>query len=313
MALTISDELFNKNVNLFLEDYAKKVKKGAAAFDLTSDYHQGLHKTEGFLEGISDMIEDRDMTSNAAQAPTDVASGEITKVSHQWKTKLLQVKPTEIKRFTGNQNAEQAATLYFAREYASAIVKASYNIGIGAAVAAIGAQAQLKQGDGTTQFDYSNLNSQLAKFGDASSSLTTLIMRGLQWHSLVGDASTAKAVENVMGATINTGDAATFGRNAMVYDADTLLDTDKAYVLSVVANAISINESESRELFFDKVGTNENIMYQFKFEGAFDIAIKGYSYSKTAGGTKAEILTSANWTKVAGDKLTAGTIGYYSN
>ena len=316
MALTLSDELLNKTVNLYLEDAAAKIRGGAAAFDISSDYHQGLKKTEGFLDGIAGMIEDRDITSNATQTPTDVSNSEQTKVSYLWKTKLLQAKASEVKRFTGGQNAQDALTMFFAREYAQAIIKTMYDIGLGAAAAALGANASLTNGDGTAAFDYSQLNSQLALFGDASQSLSTLVMRGMQYHSLIGDASTAKAVENVMGATIVGGDAPTFGRNTMVFDASTLLDTSGtspvSKVLALVANAISLNESESREVFFDKAGTGENIVYQFKFEGGFDVGIKGFSYSKTAGNTKAEILTAANWTKIADDKLTAGTVGLYT-
>ena len=314
MALTLSDELLNKTVNLYLEDAAAKIRSGAAAFDISSDYHQGTKKTEGFMAGIANMIEDRDLTSSAAQTPTDVSSSEKTKVSYLWKTKLLQAKASEVKRFTGNQNASDAVTMFFAKEYAQAIIKTMYDIGLGAAAAALGTTATLVNGDGTAAFDYSQLNAQLAKFGDGSQSLSTLAMRGMQYHSLIGDASTAKAVDNVMGATIVGGDAPTFGRSTMVFDASSMIDTvnGKANVLALVANAISLNESESREVYFDKVGTGENIVYQFKFEGGFDVGIKGFSYSKTAGNTKAEILTGANWTKIADDKLTAGTLGIYT-
>jgi len=314
MALKLSDELLNQTVNLYLEEATEKLRAGAKAFSIGSDYHTGLKKTEGSLTGIADMIEDRDIASSAAQTPTDISSGDQTAVSYTWKTKLLQAKASEVKRFAGAQNAQDALTMFFAREYAQAIIKQMYEIGLGAVVGAISAQTQLVNGDGTAALNYSGLNGQLAKFGDGSQSLTTLAMRGMQYHALVGDASTSKAVDMVMGATIVGGDAPTFGRDAMVFDASTMIDTvnSNAYVLALVADAIELNESESREVFFDKVGTNENIMYQFKFEGGFDVKLKGYSYSTTAGNTKAEILTSANWTKIASDKLTAGTLGIYT-
>ncbi len=313
MALTLSDELLNETVNLYLEDAVAKLSGGAAAISIGSDYHMGLRKDEGFFEGISDMIEDRDITSSAAQTPTALTSGEQTSVSYTWKTKLLEAGVSEVKRFAGTNNAQDALTMYFAKEYANAIIKQMYNIGLGAAYAAISNVTDLVNGDGSSVFDYSNLNSQLAKFGDASQSLGTLAMRGMQYHSLIGDASTAKAVDMVMGATINSGTPATYNRNTLVYDASTLIDTvnSYAYVLALVTNAIELNESESREVFFDKVGSNENITYQFKFEGGFDVKLKGYSYDGT-GNTMAEIITPANWTKIADDKLTAGTLGIYS-
>ena len=205
--------------------------------------------------------------------------------------------------------------MYFAREYANAILTQMYDIGLGAAAAAIENNANLVNGDGTWAFDYAALNAQLAKFGDASTNLVTLAMRGMQYHALIGDASTAKAVENVMGATIVGGDAAAFGRDALVFDASSLYVAGSpatAKVLALAADAISLNESESRETFLDKDGTSENISYLFKFEGGFDVSVKGFSYSKTAGNTKAEILTPANWTQVAGDKQTAGTLGKYT-
>jgi len=315
MPLQLSEELVNKIINLYLERAIAALKKKNKAFNIGSDYHQGLTKSSGFLEGISDLIEDRDITADDTQTPTRVASAEQTKTSYLWKTKLVEVGISEVKRFTGNQNQSDALSLYFGKMYAEAMVRQMYDLGIGAVVAAIQNEATLINGDGTTQLSYTELNKQLSLFGDSSQSIVDVVMRGLQYHTLIGDASTNKAVENVMGATIIGGETSLFGRSGLVYDSGSLQDgTDKNFVLGLVADAISLQESEKREFFFDVVGNRENIMYQYKFEGGFDVGLKGYTYSKTAGHSKADILASANWSKLnVGNKQTAGVLGHYAN
>jgi len=310
MAIPFSNELFNKFVNIYLIE-AKKGLEQSAAFKMGSDYHKGLATEEGFITGAIPII-DRDPHATGAGTERVLGTDKVTKVSRVWGTEIMRVNATEVKRFANNQDSEKVFADFVAKSYVQAYVGDVYETALGAAVAAISNEAALVVGDGSAQFDYTLLNSGLSAFGDASNSLTSLVMRGASGlHSLIGDASTSKAVENVMGATIIGGDVSKYGRASVVYDANSLRNGAIDYVLALAAGAITVDESEQRDYLFEKRG-GDNIHYTYQVQGGYDVGILGYSYKQAdqdVAATRAEILTAANWEKKASsDKQTAGVL-----
>jgi hypothetical protein len=309
MAISLSNELVNKFINLYLNEVKTKLSN-AKAFNFGSAYHKGLAVEEGFIKGDIPII-DRDPHATGPGTQETLGESKQVKISRLWGTKLMRVNSTVVKRYDGKQESEKIFADYIGRSFANAFLRDVYDVAIGAAVAAISNESSLVHGDGSANFDYSLLNQGLAKFGDNSMALRTLIMRGSDRHKLIEDGTSAKAVENVMGALISGGEVNGFGRDLVTIDAEGLNDGATNYVLALVANAIEVMESEERDYLLTK-GGGDNIHYSMQFQGGYDIGLLGYSYKQAdqnVAATRAEILTPANWEKVAeNDKQTAGVL-----
>ena len=309
MAINISDEIVNTVATEVVRQSIKGLAgMGGGAFNLSTDYHQGDNKnTNGFLE-LTGLMEDRDPDDTSTNTPKAISTGEITVVKNFWTTGSVEINRSDMLRYGHSTDAFSSIV---GEQYGKALVVQMLNRGILACVTALGANADAIAGDGTGALDFDFLNAMNAKFGDASETLGLVVGTGAEYHSLVGT-SIAKDVDRIAGATIMDGTTGALGRPFMRTDSPSLdLTAGKWAMLSLVAGAITLRESEQRDVLLEKFGGKANLRFRFQAEGAFDVGIKGYSFDKSKKGTKANIGTGANWTKIATDlKSTAGIVGH---
>ncbi|MBA3241353.1 MAG: hypothetical protein H0T60_09040, partial [Acidobacteria bacterium] len=74
--------------------------------------------------------------------------------------------------------------------------------------------------------------------------------------------------------------------------------------LGLTDGAVSLTESEDRELIFEKLSGFENIMYRYQAEFAYSLRVNGMAWDQAAGGVNpsaAAVATSANWLNVTSD------------
>ena len=134
-------------------------------------------------------------------------------------------------------------------------------------------KATLASGDGTTTATYTLLNQALGKFGDASSSIVAWVMNGKSFHDLVGDGLANVKTDNVAGQIVATGSTGTMGRPAFVTDSDGLVMKDIATglvdtssILGLTVGALTIAETEAREIFSETVSGKENLKTRIQAE-----------------------------------------------
>ncbi len=308
MAINISNEIMNTVATEVIAQAIIGLQgAGAGAFDLSTDYHKGDNKlTNSFLE-LTGLIEDRDPAATGNLTPKAISTGETNVVKNFWSTGAVEINRSDMLRYGHSTDAFSAIV---GKQYGAALIAAMLNRGLLAAVAAIQSEASAVHGDGTGALDFDFLNDMNAKFGDASDNLGLVAGTGAEYHKLVGT-SIAKDVDRIAGVTIMDGTTGALGRPFLRTDSPSLdLTTGKWALLALVNGAITLRESEQREVLLEKFGGKENIRFRFQAEGAFDVGVLGYTFDKTKAGTKANIGTTANWGKVATDiKSTAGVLG----
>ncbi len=309
MAINISNEIMNTvATEVVMQSIAGLQGAGASAFDLSTDYHKGDNKLTNSFLSLSGLIEDRDPDATGTLTPKEISTGEINVVKNFWSTGAVEINRSDMLRYGHSTDAFSAVV---GTQYGQALVAAMLNRGLLAAVAAIQAESDdAVFGDGTGALDFDFLNGMNALFGDASDNLNLVVGTGAEYHTLVG-ASIAKDVDRIAGTTIMDGTTGALGRPFMRTDSASLdLLLGKWAILSLVNGAVSLRESEQREVLLEKFGGKENIRFRFQAEGAFDVGIKGYSFDKSLAGTGTNIGTTANWTKIVTDiKSTAGVVG----
>jgi hypothetical protein len=199
------------------------------------------------------------------------------------------------------------------RNFAEALLKDQLNTAIAALVAAIENQAAATNDvSGTLGVSYVAINDSHAKFGDHSSNLITQVMRGVDYHKLIG-LNLANAAQLFQASNVRVVDI--LGKAVVVTDAPALYAAgtpNKNKVLSLVESAAIVHDGGD---VISNIQTNNGqtrIETTMQVDYTFGLGLKGYTWDESNGGkspTDAELATGTNWDKIATDiKHTAGVI-----
>ena len=277
---------------------------------LQSIGNRGDFEKEAFWQNLASARRRVDRYApNAAATPTALTQEEMVGVKVAGGFGPVLLEPSQI---TWLQEDPDSAIDAIARYFSESLLQDQLNTAIGAGVAAIENQAQLVNDvSATTGLNQQALNGSHALFGDMSQMLTTDIMSGAAYHTLID-----KALVN--GAELFSSENVTvvniLGKNIVVTDAPALYEAgtpNKFKVLSLSTGGIIVDSNNDLITNLETNNGNERIETTWQADYTFNIKLKGYAWDTATGGPSpldAELFTGTNWNKVMLDKFTAGTL-----
>jgi hypothetical protein len=262
---------------------------------------RGDYEKQSFMQDIAGLVQDRDVTSIAGVADSKLTQAEIISIKVNkrigpmaetldvWKKVALD--PNEFSVIMGQIAGKQVAVNYVNSSlYAvRAVLK-----GIGAAVQFDSTGLTLKTAN------HQALVSGLALLGDKSSRVAAFVMHSSTYFELVKQ-SIADNVFQVAGATIYTGQAATFGKPVIVTDSIGLFDPAagsvlaKYDVLGLVPGAVEVIESETRDVLSQYITGLANLTMRIQGEYAYNLKVKGASFTGAVQPVDAALAVASNW------------------
>lgn len=307
MALKIDESVVKTAMTEVLMQQVENFNAGTrGAITLSSHYIMGDTEDYSKLAEIASLVGRRDIAVDTDATVKALNSADSKSVVCYFTTGSIEFKKVDARRYGSDIVAFSSA---IGEQIGTGFVNYMLNRGIYAVRASIESQTALVTGDGTATASYTLLNSGLAKFGDASSSIVSWVMTGATYHAIMGDGISNAMVDNVAGGIINEGATPTLGRPAYVTDAAGLAMTVGTSILGLTVGALEIAETEAREIFSETVGGKENLKVRIQAESDVLVGTKGYTYGGTDNPTDAVLGAKANWTKSATDvKATAGIL-----
>ena len=199
------------------------------------------------------------------------------------------------------------------RNFAEALMQDQLNTAIAALVAAIENQADAANDvSASTGLSYVAMNNAHAKFGDHSGNIKASVMRGVDYHKLIG-LNLANATDLFQASNVQVVDI--LGKSMIVTDAPALYEAgtpNKNKVLSLVEGAATVYDGSDVISNIETKNGQTRIETTMQVDYTFGLSLKGYTWDEASGGkspTDAEIATGSNWDKVATSiKHTAGVI-----
>ena len=316
--MALSDmTVFNEELySLIYETTDQLIDKFNAASNgtmtLTNLANRGNYKNIAFWKNLDAAQGRRDVNGSGSLASTSLAQGEWTGVKVAGRFGPVGWDQAQI---TWIQESPEEALDVISNAVAENILKDQLNTGILSAVAATSNNAAVVNDvSASGKVTQQAINGGLAKFGDKSQMIRALVMTGVQYHELVGQAiANSNNLFEIGGVAVREGAAFGQGRPIIVTDAPALREAgspDKQKVLGLVGGAIQIEDNQD---FFSNIQTNngsENIGRTFQAEYTFNTQLLGYSWNTGAGGASppdAALGTGTNWPKVFDyDKNTLG-------
>lgn len=277
--------------------------------------HIGDFSKEAFFTETADVVNRRDITSNAAGTASDLASDEFVGVKlyrrFQYDKRL-----TDIKRIGFS---EQEYSFFVGQQIARSKMLEMLNTGLLGLVTALGKDAKNYldiTGATDKTLNYASIPPLFAKFGDRSSELRHIVGHSKPIHDLLGNAFDVET-DNVAGFAINQGGIPTLNRSLAMTDSASLVDPtgggespDVAQykTLWLAENGLVLEESEQETLWSGIVDGRENLVVRVQGEFGYTLKVKGFQYSSATANPNADTIgNSGNWTQVASDtKSTAG-------
>lgn len=176
-----------------------------------------------------------------------------------------------------------------------------------------------KTGESNTELSYNFMVDLLSLFGDKAGDIAAFGMHSVPFFQLFKDGLSNYKIDRVAGSLIVNGVPAAMGRAVIVSDSPSLIDptgggtapdVPSYFTLGLTEDAIVVEESEEDSMIGEWVTGKENLIYRIQGEHAYNVKVKGYSYSgETVNPDDTALGTGANWAKKASDdKSTAGTI-----
>jgi len=288
----------------------------AGAIRIVSARKRGNYEQESFLKKVSALVTRRDITSVSSAADTGLVTDELVRVKINRK-----IGPVAETLDAWRKIGQDPATMSFLLgQQAAPDIQADYlNSAIRAVRAAITAVTALNF-DGTAGvLSFASLIAGLALFGDKATSIVCWLMHSKPFFDLFSDGITNYKIDTVGGFMLVTGTPVSLGRPIVVTDSAALITTgspNQYHTLGLVADAVTVTESEERVIESDLVTGLENLVMRVQGEYAFNVGVKGAQWDMTAGGvnpTDAALVTSTNWDKVATDNKSCAGIRIYSD
>lgn len=299
-------EVLQQNVNAFNE-----ASRGAIL--LTTDLHRGDFLQKSFMTSIaqSTMINRRDTTSVAATTDQPLAQDE--EKSPKLSRRIGPIANT-VDSFRKIAEDPRIFSLLLGRQIAVSVAKDMLNSALRATEACLdkSANTEFDASDGTLAT--SDLIDGLAVMGDAADDIVLWVMRSKQFFDLTKNQISA-GTDGVSNFNIQTGTPVTMSRPVLVTDAPPLRENSSPDVyicLGLTAGAVSVIESEAREIASDLVTGLANLVMRIQGELAYTVNVKGWKYGSTANPTDANLATSANWTQAVSSIKSGPGVRIYS-
>lgn len=197
--------------------------------------------------------------------------------------------------------------------FAEALMADQLNTAIAALVAAISNQASaVNDVSASAGITYQAINTAHGKYGDASGSLVTDVMRGSVYHRLIG-ANLANVERLFRSDGVQVVDI--LGKLVVVTDAPALYEAgtpNKDKVLSLSSQAAVVYDGSDVVSNIESSNGKLRIETSMQVDYTFGLALSGYTWNESNGGkspSDAALATGTNWNKTATDiKQTAGVI-----
>jgi hypothetical protein len=248
--------------------------------------------------------------AQAAATPTDLTQLKLSGVKIAGGFGPIRFEPGQL---TWLQKPTAEGIEVASRNFAEALMSDQLNTAIAALVAAISNQASATNDvSGSAGISYTAMNNAHAKFGDHSGNLICQVMRGADYHKLIG-ANLANTPQLFQAQNVLVVDL--LGKPIVVTDAPALYTAgtpNKNKILSLAEGAATVYDGSDVISNVSTLNGQTRIETTMQVDYTFGLAIKGYTWDETNGGkspTDAEIATGSNWDKVATSiKHTAGVV-----
>ena len=275
------------------------------------------YEKAAFFAHISGLVRRRDPTSVATVADKKLVESEHVSVKiNRGLGPVLTTKDA----FRKIGMSPEAFSLQLGRQFAPDVAVDYANTALIAGVAALRSQASIVKdastATGTATLRHTYLASALAKFGDAAGRIRCWVMHSKVYWDLVQQSITDNVFE-IGGLAVREGRAETLGIPTIITDSSALTETsasgDATYmILGLTENGIVVKQSEEQDIESDLVTGQDNLSIRIQGEHAYNVGVKGYSWSVTGGGvnpTDSALGTTTNWSLVSHDvKLGAGIL-----
>lgn len=298
-------ERLGQMIALFNASSSNTLQLQAANFDgdyFQESFYRALHSAQRRV--------DRNAANSTATA-TDLTQDKKNQVKIAGGFGPIKFEPSQL---TWLRQPTQVGITLAANQFAEALMADQVNTAIAAAVAAISNVAALTTDVSTgSTIGQSTINTGISKFGDRSGAIAALIMTGMQYHQLIGEAITnTNNLFEIGGVAVRDGSAFGQGRNIIVTDAPALTETGKTKVLGLVTGAVVVKDGG--DIISNVESTNGKLRIETTVQSdyTFGLGLKGYSWDTVNGGASPSdvaLATGSNWDKiVAENKDTAGII-----
>lgn len=268
---------------------------------LRDEHIQGDFRKQAFYK-IGGELEHRDVTSNGNVANKAIGMGEMVGVKVPFKYGPYAITEEAMKR---RARSVEEFSMLVGQDYADALLDGYFKYLTAGAIAAIGANEQMKATASISDDHKKVLTKGMRKFGDKFGRIGLWVMDSAVYFDLIDDAITNKVFESE-DQIIYGGVPATMGKPVLV--------TDKAKantILGLQAGAITVTNSQLPGFRAYDINDEENLGIGIRAEGVFNLDLLGYSYKESAGANPnlATIGSGANWEKYAtSNKNTAGVL-----
>lgn len=280
---------------------------------MNSEDFMGDYKQSTFFGRIADLIERRDITSDAADTDKRMNKKEDVEVVIDFKTKVFET----YENFKRAGQTIETFTSVVAEQWVQEFVKRHLNLGVSAAVQAAVNNSAMYDNSLTAQTaSYEALLKGQELFDDKYDEVAAYVMNTNAFFDLRRDNLANYKIENVGGTQIVTGMTETMGKPvivsnipALTYDAG---GSDfKNRIMALRPGAINMTERSGRLTRVDEVTDLENLGVRWASEGSVRMGLLGYAWDIANGGrspTDAAIETGTNWDAVVDNTLTGFSV-----
>lgn len=163
----------------------------------------------------------------------------------------------------------------------------------------------------TATLNHGGLVQAQAAFGDSGKDVAAWVMHSKQYYDLLGQ-SIADGITDVASVAIHTGQAGSLNKPIIVTDCPGLINNGVYTLLALKKGAITVEESEQRDIVSQLVTGQENLAMRFQGEYAFTLGLKGYAYDRASATAmnpnEATLTSAAAWEQVNTDHRSLGGV-----
>lgn len=296
-------ETIQQEANVFNE-------ASGGALRMSTRFVKGDFEKESFIKHIADLVADRDPDSNATVTDKKFVQDEMIRVKinkrigpvaqtlDSWRK--IGADPRVMSFAFGEQVGKQAAANYVNDTLTSLVAAISTESGLVYDAVAQDNDFAAK----TIRAEY--LTRAIALLGDKATRLKAWVMNAATYYQLVEGQITDK-VTNVADVVIYGGTPGTMGRPVIITDSPALSEAGagtepaKYNILGLVEDAAEVVQSEEEVLVSQPVTGQQNLIMRVQGEYAYNMGLKGFSFTGTKNPNRAALGTGANWNYVLHD------------
>lgn len=279
-------------------DVVNSASNGTILFN--SEDFFGNYEKNAFFGRIANLIERRDITSDAQDTDKRVNKKENVEVVIDYKTKVFET----YENFRRAGQDISVFTSVVAQQFIEELIKRHLNLGVGSAVSAALNNTGMSDNSLTAStLNYNHLLKAQELFEDKYDDVAAYVMNTNAYFDLRRDTLATYKIDNVAGMQIITGMTETMGKPVIVSNIPSLVYDSgagdlKNRVVALRPGAISMMERSGRLTRVDEVTDQENLGVRWAAEGSVKMGLMGYAWDTTNGGvspTDAAIQTGTNW------------------